>query len=116
LSVEKNSRMARETKTIEKMVLIFCRKYHAMQGTLCNECDELLRYASARLEKCPFQEGKTTCAKCPVHCYKPDMRERVRKVMRFSGPRIVYRHPLMALFHMIDGFRKKPIKRDRNPS
>jgi hypothetical protein len=105
-------RIARESKTIEKMLLMYCRKYHDMQGTLCNECDELLRYALSRLEKCPFQEGKTTCAKCPVHCYKTDMREKIKEVMRSSGPRMVYLHPLIALLHVIDGFRKKPIRND----
>jgi hypothetical protein len=38
------------------------------------------------------------------------MRERIRNVMRYSGPRMVYRHPVLALFHMVDGRRKKPIK------
>jgi len=68
-----------------------------------------MEYASKRLDKCPFQEGKTTCAKCPVHCFKPDMRQQIRLVMRYSGPRMLLRHPLMAILHMIDGRRKEPL-------
>jgi hypothetical protein len=110
MSKKESIPIARESKTIEEMLLMFCHKQHDTKGVLCDECDKLFQYALSRLEKCPFQGGKTTCAKCPVHCYNPDMRERIRAVMRFSGPRMIFRHPIMALLHMKDGFRKKPIK------
>ena len=74
--------------------------------------EELTEYALKRLASCPFQEGKTTCAKCPVHCYKPGMRKRVREVMREIGPRMIFHHPLMALRHLFDGMRKVPKKKD----
>jgi hypothetical protein len=61
-----------------------------------------------RLEGCPFQEDKTTCAKCPVPCYKPTMRLRIRQVMRYAGPRMLVKHPALAAWHLIDGFRTKP--------
>lgn len=101
-------RMLRERRTVEKMIGIFCRGHHQKEGGLCPECQELLEYARFRLQKCPFQENKTTCGNCPVHCYKPKMREKIRDVMRYSGPRMVRRHPLLALGHMIDGMRKTP--------
>jgi hypothetical protein len=47
-----------------------------------------------------------------MHCYKPAMREKIKDVMRYSGPRMSYRHPLLALFHFFDGFRKAPIRRN----
>ena len=71
---------------------------------------ELLAYARARLSRCPYQEGKTTCARCPVHCYRPAMRARIRRVMRYAGPRMLTRHPLLALRHLIDGLRKEPVR------
>jgi hypothetical protein len=37
------------------------------------------------------------------------MREEVRKIMRYSGLRMVYKHPIAALRHMIDRRRKEPI-------
>ena len=67
-------------------------------------------YANKRLEKCPFQEGKTTCGKCLIHCYKPAMKEKIRVVMQYAGPRMISRHPILALFHFIDGFRKEAIR------
>ena len=56
-----------------------------------------------RLENCPYGEKKTTCAHCVIHCYKSDMRERIREVMRFAGPRMMLRHPILAVAHMMDG-------------
>ncbi len=103
------SRIKRECKTIEAMISHYCRNHH-LDDKQCLECAELLDYALERLEKCPFQERKTTCAKCLVHCYKPDMRQKVRTVMRYAGPRMIYRHPILAIFHMIDGRRKEPLK------
>lgn len=49
----------------------------------------MLIYATARLDRCKFGDGKTKCHKCHVHCYRPDMREKIRVVMRFSGPRMM---------------------------
>lgn len=104
----RNPRMLRESKTIEAMIRLYCRDHHGRQGELCPECSELWDYALARLDRCPFQENKPTCAKCPVHCYQPDMREKVRVVMRYAGPRMLRRHPALAVLHLIDGFRKTP--------
>ena len=91
------------------MIELYCRRHHSRKE-LCDECAELLQYARQRLEKCPFGEGKTTCAKCPAHCYKPDMRQKIRLVMRYSGPRMLLRHPVMAFRHLLDGRRKTPYK------
>lgn len=103
-------RITRERKTIVAMISMYCRDLHDSQAALCPECQELSDYALGRLDRCPFQEGKTTCARCPVHCYKPDMRERVRTVMRYAGPRMLTRHPLMTVTHMVDGMRKEPVR------
>ncbi|MFC1984942.1 nitrous oxide-stimulated promoter family protein [Chloroflexota bacterium] len=105
----KSSRIARESQTITVMISDYCRAYH-QDDKLCSDCIRLTNYAVERLRACLFQEGKTTCVKCPVHCYKPNMRERIRSVMRYAGPRMIYRHPVLAILHMIDGRRKEPIK------
>jgi hypothetical protein len=67
---------------------------------------EFLSYAFMRLDKCPFQEEKPTCAKCLVHCYRPDMKEKAKKIMRYSGSRLIYRSPILALHHLFDGHKK----------
>jgi hypothetical protein len=101
-------RLGRERKTLAAMARLYCRQQHGMQTTLCPKCSELLRYAWARLERCPYQDAKPTCARCPVHCYRPDMRAQVRAMMRFAGPRMLLRHPVLALLHLLDGLRRTP--------
>ncbi len=100
-------RLRREYKTADVMISIFCRKHHG-ENDLCGDCRELRYYTLERLVKCPFREDKPTCAKCPVHCYKPAMRERIREVMRFSGPRMIFRHPILALRHLLDSKKDVP--------
>ena len=90
------------------MISFYCHHHHH-KNMLCAACVELTNYALERLNRCPFQEGKTTCTKCPVHCYQPAMREKIRSVMRYAGPRMTYRHPFLALTHFIDRMRKEPI-------
>jgi hypothetical protein len=104
-------RLKREHRTIEFMIDMNCRENHSFDlGDLCPACSELREYARRRLERCVFQENKPTCAKCPVHCYKPEMRERVRVMMRYAGPRMVFRRPVLAVAHLLDGLRKAPAK------
>lgn len=91
----------REKETVALMISIYCRKKHG-QKALCPECQSLLDYAWLRSDKCPFMETKTFCSNCRVHCYKPQMREEIRKVMRFSGPRMMFHHPVLALRHVIE--------------
>lgn len=105
-------RMKRERETVARMIGLYCRQQHgSSQGEPCAECRQLLEYALLRLRHCPFQEGKTTCGNCPIHCYKPAMREKIRAVMAFSGPRMVWRHPILGLCHLLDGLRKEPIRK-----
>ena len=105
---EKRPRIVRETRTVEVMIGLYCHDHHKSNG-LCSECSELLDYARKRLDGCIFQEGKTTCARCPVHCFVPAMRENIRAVMRYAGPRMTRRHPVLTLFHFIDRRRKEPV-------
>ena len=103
-------RMRREARTVEAMIHRYCRDHHQPIAGLCPECEQLRAYARKRLEQCPFQERKPTCGKCLVHCYSSGQRERIRKVMRYAGPRMLLSRPLMALLHLFDGLRK-PRKR-----
>ena len=96
----------REKETVSLMIRLYCRKKHGGR-ILCPACAELDAYAKMRSDKCPFMESKTFCSNCKVHCYKPDMREKIREVMRFSGPRMIFHHPIMALRHVIATKREK---------
>ncbi|MBD3591667.1 nitrous oxide-stimulated promoter family protein [Bacteroides sp. GM023] len=97
----KKQRIAHEKKVVELMIRIYCRKKEK-NADLCPDCEELLCYAHARLDRCPFGEKKSSCKKCTVHCYKPAMRERMRLVMRFSGPRMMLYAPWEALRHLLN--------------
>ncbi|MGE4559823.1 MAG: nitrous oxide-stimulated promoter family protein, partial [Desulfobulbus sp.] len=99
-------RIRREAHTVATMIQRYCRDHHHTRGALCPECEQLLDYARKRLQNCPFQEEKTTCGKCPVHCYAPQQRTRIRRVMRHAGPRMIFSHPIMALWHLLDGLRR----------
>ncbi len=103
-----DKRLARELRTVAAMIECYCEGHHATQAALCPECQGLLDYAALRLERCRFGAEKPVCAKCPVHCYQPARREQVRTVMRYAGPRMLWRHPVLSLRHWLDSFRKAP--------
>lgn len=99
----------KEQRVVGEMITLYCRKNHKeyKKGQVCPECQKLISYASARSEHCPFMEKKTFCANCKVHCYKTDMREKIRTVMRFSGLRMLLYHPILAMWHVICSVREK---------
>ena len=95
-------KIQKEKETVEKFIRLYCEKKHdSSSRTLCSECQSLLEYSRLRLTQCRYEEDKPTCRKCPVHCYKPTMREEIRRVMRFSGPRYALRAPMDWIRHQI---------------
>lgn len=100
------SKRQREKETVSFMIALYCRKKHGGK-VLCPECAALDAYARMRSDKCPFMETKTFCSNCKVHCYKPEMREKIREVMRFSGPRMLFYHPVMAIRHVAETQKEK---------
>ena len=100
--------MDTERQTLKTMIALYCRDQHKPQEGLCAECAALQEYALARLERCTFGAGKPKCAACPIHCYKPAMRDAIRVVMRYAGPRMLARHPVLAVRHMLSGRGRKP--------
>ena len=123
-----DKRIEEEKKVVELMIRLYCRKKEG-HATLCPECTFLLQYARHRLDHCHYnrppkggqgklsthgckpsghgcepqkaQESKPTCKKCPIHCYRSDMKERIRVVMRWAGPRMMFYHPMAAAKHLL---------------
>ncbi|MEK7993631.1 MAG: nitrous oxide-stimulated promoter family protein, partial [Planctomycetota bacterium] len=62
-------------------------------------------YAEERLDRCPFGENKGACSKCKIHCYRPEMRKRVTELMRYAGPKMIAKHPLLAIDHLLKAVR-----------
>ncbi len=101
-------RKKKELEVVRLMIEFYCHKHHKTKHhELCPECEELYKYAEFRRGKCPWGDNKPFCQNCRIHCYKPDMREKIRAVMRYSGPRIVFRHPIIATRHLIESIREK---------
>lgn len=96
------SKVKREKEIVSFMIQLYCKKKHYTKKGLCASCQELTEYAHMRSDKCPFMETKTFCSNCKVHCYKPQMRENIREVMRFSGPRMMFYHPILAISHVVE--------------
>jgi hypothetical protein len=98
-------RLAREWNTVSAMLHIYCRDQHG--GDPCRDCQELMNNINLRLDRCRFGEEKPTCAKCPVHCYQRDRREQIKVVERYSGPKMLWKHPALSLWHLLDGWFRR---------
>ncbi len=97
----KMTRIEREKRVVARMVAIYCRGKEGNER-LCGECEALLAYAHQRLTCCPHGNAKPSCRKCSIHCYRPEMKAKIRAVMRYSGPRMLLRAPLAVLAHMMN--------------
>ena len=105
-------RLTRELNTIAAVMRIYCAEHHggAAHVGACMDCASLQDYARKRLAGCPYGPEKPTCVNCQIHCYGPRQREAMRVVMRFAGPRMLWRHPVLAIAHLVDGRRPAPPK------
>ncbi|WP_042013524.1 nitrous oxide-stimulated promoter family protein [Aeromonas fluvialis] len=105
-------RLMREKRTVNAMIRLYCQHHH--QDPHCRHCRQLQDFAHQRLARCRYGHGhKPTCANCNIHCYAPAMRKQIQQVMKWSGPRMLLRHPWLTLRHLLDGWRKAP-KRPQN--
>jgi len=104
------SRSEREKIIVQAMIKMYCLSNHTGNSNLCADCQTLSEYAAKRLLSCMYGEIKPVCKECPVHCYSPHKREQMRLVMRFSGPRMLYRKPYYAIIHAFDNLKGKNYK------
>lgn len=100
--MDTQTKREREKRMVSQMIALYCRKKHHTRSDLCPQCAALDAYAKMRADKCPFMETKTFCSNCRIHCYKPDMRAKIREVMRFAGPRMILHHPVAAIRHVVE--------------
>lgn len=100
--MDTQTKREREKRMVSQMIALYCCKKHRTRGGLCPQCAALDAYAKMRADKCPFMETKTFCSNCRIHCYKPDMRAKIREVMRFAGPRMILHHPVAAIRHVVE--------------
>ncbi|TKI03405.1 nitrous oxide-stimulated promoter family protein [Martelella alba] len=97
----------REKLTILKMITLYERR--CPQALADKEHYRALNaYAQKRLDKCVFGQGKPACKHCPVHCYQAAQRQEMKNIMRWAGPRMLWRHPILTVLHFIDDRRPTP--------
>ena len=102
--------LAREQDSISKMIAIYCNKQHNSSHKLCEECKNISEYASKCISLCQYGANKPVCGKCPSNCFRGDMYGKMVKIMRFAGPHMLYKHPILTARHILDAFRKPPAK------
>lgn len=103
-------RRLREMKVISQMVAMYCAGHHSSDARtaqahcgeeVCESCAAIDAYAVARTQRCRQMDHKTTCEECGNHCYGQAERDEIRKIMRWSGPRMLTKHPIAALRHVL---------------
>lgn len=97
-----------EKRVVRLMIGLYCHDLHkSRKGTLCPDCAALADYADCRVDACRRGKEKTFCSNCPSPCYKPEMREKIRVVMRHSGPRMLFHRPALAVKHLMTTMQEK---------
>ena len=107
-----------EVRLVDSMIELYAKAHrynHSLSGSGGVDIEDgidteaLKAYTHKRIEQCRYrnEQKKPFCNVCPVHCYKPEMRRQIRAVMRYSGPRMLFRHPLLSLQHLIGTIRSK---------
>lgn len=104
-----------DVRTLARFIALYCRSHHKERAPfafkapgfeeifekgpeLCPDCARLLKYGLTMRLRCP-QEPKPMCKKCPDPCYRPEYREKIREVMKFSGMYLVKRGRIDLLYH-----------------
>lgn len=108
--MSKMTKVEEEKKTIDFMIRLYCKKNHKSaykEKKLCVECEEIREFAHLRIDKCPMKETKTFCSTCHIHCYGKVKREEIRRIMKWSGPRMLIYNPPMAIKHVLNTLKHK---------
>lgn len=112
--MKEESKQVRNKREEEKvlvtwMIQYYCRKHKHSDQVPCDNCQELIKYANNRVDRCPMMETKTFCSNCKIHCYRPEMRKEIKEVMRYAGPRMLFHHPVKAIHHLIEDRKEKKV-------
>lgn len=112
MQVRTLDKISKEKRMVGFMVSLYCRKHNHIvfadsvhisnshRGGLCADCLDVLTYAHAKLDLCRYGNLKHSCRHCKTHCYNPIMRAKIRTIMRYSGPRMLFYAPLESLKHL----------------
>ncbi len=108
---KENNKLTTEKKTVELMITMYCEAHHNNKNEgLCYRCTNLLKYAKLRIDNCVYGVEKPTCDLCPIHCYNKFSRDEIKKIMKYSGPRMILRHPILFIKHLSRNINSKTKK------
>lgn len=93
-------RIDSEKRVISRMIRLYCQRKLGLES-LTEEYRALESYAHRRLDGCKFGDAKPACKRCKIHCYRPDMRDKIRAIMRWAGPRMILYDPIAAIRHLL---------------
>lgn len=107
-------RRAKKHQIMKQMTALYCRghKHQLDENGECADCDLLLRYSLSRTQRCPYIEKTLFCSNCPTPCYRPDMKEKMRVMMKYSGPRLFFRRPITVIWHVVYDYFTRVKKRE----
>lgn len=87
------------------LVGFMVEKYYDIHKDEHSEKEDLLAYVEKRLESCPHGDNKPFCSSCKIHCYDEIHRAKIKKVMKYMGPRMIFYTPLQSLRHFLEKFK-----------
>jgi len=96
-----NKKINNEKIIVKMMIDYYCKKNHFPEKNLCCDCEKVIEYAWLKLDKCFYGENKPACLKCEIHCYSAPMRKKIKDIMRYSGPRMIYIYPVASIKHLV---------------
>ncbi|MBN2396078.1 MAG: nitrous oxide-stimulated promoter family protein [Candidatus Atribacteria bacterium] len=91
-----------EKKTVKAMIMIYCSAHHEQKNGLCMDCQRLFEYAESRIDNCKYKSQNLVCSECKVHCFHPEKREEIKEIMRYSGKKMLWKHPVLAVRYLIN--------------
>lgn len=100
--MEIKDRRIEEKNVIRLMIHLYYKKHPSVDISE----NRITQYCHDKIDKCPMMKSKTFCSECKVHCYNDVMREHIRMIMRFSGPRMIFYHPILAMKHLYYQLKK----------
>ena len=118
-TTDSDPRLQRDLATLARFIDFYCRRRHRLAPRspvrikthdvdamvrkpleLCSSCRKLLAHAFVKRMRCPLSP-KPACKHCSSHCYHPNYRRDIQRVMKFSGPRLVLSGGLDYLRHLL---------------
>lgn len=98
-------------QVLEKMIRLYCKNNH--KDYLCNDCKNLISYSNIRTDYCKRLDEFFFCSSCDRTCYDNENLEKIRKIMRYSGPRMIYSDPKASVRFVSEKIKMKLGEKNR---